>query len=108
MAVVATIGTTGCAAVDPLEQVAEICRRYGVWLHVDAAYAGSALILPELRWTMQGIECADSFVMNPHKWLMVNFDCSALYVRDEEALQRTFAIFPEYLRTGREREVRDL
>lgn len=107
MAVVASIGTTGCAAVDPLRAIGEICRKYDVWLHVDAAYAGSALILPEMRWMIDGIEHADSFVMNPHKWLMVNFDCSALYVKDIQSLERTYEIHPEYLKTARDGQVQD-
>jgi aromatic-L-amino-acid decarboxylase len=85
--------------MDPIRPVAEICRQHGVWLHVDAAFAGSALILPECRLLSDGIELADSVVMNPHKWLMTNFDCSAYFVRDTDALVRTFSILPEYLRT---------
>jgi aromatic-L-amino-acid decarboxylase len=76
-----------------------------MWLHVDAAYAGSALVLPEYRWMIDGIELADSFVFNPHKWLFTNFDCSAYFVHDEEALVRTFAILPEYLKTSEGEQV---
>jgi aromatic-L-amino-acid decarboxylase len=97
--VVAAIGTTGSTAIDPLRALGEICTRYGIWLHVDAAYAGSALVLPELRWMIDGIEAADSYVFNPHKWLFTNFDCSAYYVKDPETLVRTFEILPEYLKT---------
>jgi len=97
---VATVGTTSSAAVDPLGPIGEICARRGVWLHVDAAYAGTAAILPEKRWILDGIERADSFVFNPHKWMLVNFDCSAYFVRDPAALLRTFEIHPEYLKTG--------
>jgi len=104
---VATIGTTGSTAIDPLKEMGEICRRYGVWLHVDAALAGSALILPEFRWMIEGIEFVDSFVFNPHKWLFTNFDCSAYFVRDEEALIRTFEITPEYLKTKEDRRVKN-
>ncbi|MBP1657800.1 MAG: aminotransferase class V-fold PLP-dependent enzyme, partial [Bacteroidetes bacterium] len=75
------------------------CRKHGIWLHVDAAYAGSALLLPEFRWIADGVEEADSVVFNPHKWLLTNFDCSAYFVRDVEALVRTFEILPEYLKT---------
>jgi aromatic-L-amino-acid decarboxylase len=107
MAIVASIGTTGCGAVDPLAAIGRIAQAFGVWLHVDAAYAGSALILPEMRWVIEGIDYADSFVMNPHKWLMVNFDCSALYVKDIESLERTFEIHPEYLKTARDGQVKD-
>jgi aromatic-L-amino-acid decarboxylase len=85
--------------------IAEICRRHGVWLHVDAAYAGTAAILPELQPLFQGVEHADSFVFNPHKWMMVNFDCSAYFVRDTEALLRTFRVTPEYLRTQHDPQV---
>ena len=98
-AVVAAIGTTGSSAIDPLAAIADICRRTGAWLHVDAAYAGSALLLPEKRWMIEGIEHADSFVFNPHKWLFTNFDCSAFFVRDPQHLVRTLAILPEFLRT---------
>lgn len=98
-AVVATLGTTGVGAIDPLAPIAEICAEHGVWLHVDAAWAGSALLLPEHRGMIAGIEGADSFVFNPHKWLFTNFDCSAYFVRDAEALTRTFSITPAYLET---------
>ena len=103
--VVATVGTTSSTAVDPLPAIAEICRRHGVWLHVDAAYAGAAAIVPELRHLFDGVEHADSFVFNPHKWLLVNFDCSAYFVRDREALVRAFQVTPEYLRTDQDRDV---
>ena len=99
LAVVATIGTTGSTAIDPLDPIARICREFDLWLHVDAAYAGSALILEEMRWMIAGIDQANSFVFNPHKWLFTNFDCSAYFVRDKEALIRTFEIHPEYLKT---------
>jgi aromatic-L-amino-acid/L-tryptophan decarboxylase len=97
--VIATLGTTGCTAVDPLEGIAAVCKDYGIWLHVDAAYGGTALILPEFRWMIKGIENADSFVFNPHKWMFTNFDCSAYFVRERESLIRTFEILPEYLKT---------
>jgi aromatic-L-amino-acid decarboxylase len=99
LAVVAAIGTTGSTAIDPLRAVGEICRRYGVWLHLDAAFAGSALILPEMRWMIDGIEYADSLVFNPHKWLFTNFDCSAYFVKDAKALIQTFEVLPEYLKS---------
>ncbi|MBL6444743.1 aminotransferase class V-fold PLP-dependent enzyme [Fulvivirga sp. 29W222] len=107
LAVVAAIGSTGTAAIDPLSDMAEVCEQYGVWLHVDAAYAGSALILEEYRWMIEGIEKADSFVFNPHKWLMTNFDCSAYFVKDEQALIKTFSILPEYLKTNTTGTVKD-
>jgi aromatic-L-amino-acid decarboxylase len=103
--VVATIGTTSSTAVDPVPAIAAVCRRRGVWLHVDAAYGGSAAIVPELRGYFAGMEEADSIVLNPHKWLLTNFDCSAYYVRDREALLATFALTPEYLRTAHDAEV---
>jgi aromatic-L-amino-acid decarboxylase len=103
--VVATVGTTSSTAIDPLPAIAEVCRRQGTWLHVDAAYAGAAAIVPELRLLFAGVEHADSFVFNPHKWMLVNFDCSAYFVRDRAALLRTFQITPEYLRTDQDAEV---
>jgi aromatic-L-amino-acid decarboxylase len=99
LCLVATIGTTGTLAIDPLKEMAGISRKYNIWLHVDAAYAGSAMALPEYRWMIDGIEYADSYVFNPHKWLFTNFDLSAYYVKDKEALIRTFSIMPEYLKT---------
>jgi aromatic-L-amino-acid decarboxylase len=99
LCVVAAIGTTGSTAIDPLRRIASFCAKRGIWLHVDAAFAGSALLLPEFRWIADGIEEADSVVFNPHKWLFTNFDCSAYFVRDTEALVRTFEILPEYLKT---------
>jgi aromatic-L-amino-acid/L-tryptophan decarboxylase len=103
--VVATVGTTSSTAMDPLRAIGEHCRRENVWLHVDAAWAGSAAILPELRPILDGIEHADSFFFNPHKWLLVNFDCSAYFVRDVDALLRSFALTPEYLKAARDAEV---
>jgi aromatic-L-amino-acid/L-tryptophan decarboxylase len=97
--VVAAMGTTGSTAVDPLEEIAALCSKYRIWLHVDAAYAGSALILPEYRTMLKGIEQADSFVFNPHKWLFTNFDCSAYFVKDSESLINTFKLVPEYLKS---------
>jgi aromatic-L-amino-acid decarboxylase len=100
LCVVAALGTTGSTALDPIRAIGEICRRHGVWLHVDAAYSGTALLLPEMRWMSDGVELADTFVINPHKWMMTNFDCSAYFVKDKEALVRTFEILPEYLKTA--------
>jgi aromatic-L-amino-acid decarboxylase len=105
--VVAALGTTGSTAVDPLPEIASICSKYNVWLHVDAAFAGSALILPEYRWMIKGIEQADSFVFNPHKWLFTNFDCSAYFVKDSETLINTFKLVPEYLKTQIPEHVND-
>ncbi len=99
LCVIATLGTTGSTAIDPLDKIGEVCEKYNVWLHVDAAYAGTALILPEKRWLIDGIEKVDTFVFNPHKWMFTNFDCSAYFVKDKEALIKTFEILPEYLKT---------
>jgi aromatic-L-amino-acid decarboxylase len=99
LCVVAALGTTGSTAIDPLRAIGQICARHAVWLHVDAAYAGSATLLPEKRAMLEGVELADTYVFNPHKWLFTNFDCSAYFVKDVEALVRTFEILPEYLKT---------
>lgn len=99
LCVIAALGTTGSTAVDPLDKIAKICKEYNIWLHVDAAFSGSALLLPEYRWMLEGIEQVDSFVFNPHKWLFTHFDCSAYFVKDKESLVRTFEILPEYLKT---------
>ena len=96
--VTATIGTTATNAMDPLPEIAEICARYGVWLHVDAAMSGSAAICPEYRQFQQGLEGADSYCMNPHKWLLTNFDCDLFYVRERSHLIGALSILPEYLR----------
>jgi aromatic-L-amino-acid decarboxylase len=100
LCVIAAIGTTGTTAIDPLRPIGDICRKHGIWLHVDAALAGTALVLPEFRWMTEGIEAVDTFVMNPHKWMFTNFDCSAYFVKDRGALIRTFEILPEYLKTA--------
>lgn len=105
--VVATLGTTSSTAVDPLAAIGKICRRHALWLHVDAAFAGSAAILPEMKWMLEGAEHMDSFVFNPHKWLFTNFDCSAYFVKDPAALVRTFEIHPEYLKTGLDAKVKN-
>jgi aromatic-L-amino-acid decarboxylase len=102
VAVVATAGTTSTTSVDPLRAVAEICRRESAWLHVDAAYGGSAAICPELRTLFDGMEDADSIVVNPHKWLFTPVDCSVLFVRDPAGLRAAFSLVPEYLRTDEE------
>ncbi len=99
LCVIAAIGTTGSTAIDPLRAIGTICLDHGIWLHVDAALAGTALVLPEFRWMIDGIEAVDTFVFNPHKWMFTNFDCSAYFVKDPGALVRTFEILPEYLRT---------
>jgi len=103
--VVATVGTTSSTALDPLRPIGEIARRHGLWLHVDAALAGSAAILPEMRWILDGVELADSFVFNPHKWLFTNFDCSAFFCRHPETVTATFSVLPEYLKTDLDRQI---
>jgi aromatic-L-amino-acid decarboxylase len=92
--VAATVGTTSTTSVDPVPAIAAICREHGAWLHVDAAYAGSAAIVPELRWAFEGCELADSFVTNPHKWLMTPMDCSVFYTSRPEILRRAFSLIP--------------
>lgn len=99
LAVVATVGTTSTTAVDPVAAIAEICEQHNIWLHVDAAYGGAAAILPEMRWIMTGCERADSFVVNPHKWLFVPVDCSVLYTRRPEQLRAAFSLIASYLTT---------
>ena len=99
--VVATIGTTSSTSIDPLAAIADITDRHKLWLHVDAAYAGSAAILPECQPMLKGIERAHSYVVNPHKWLLTNIDLSAFYTRHPEILRRAFSLVPEYL-TGTE------
>jgi Pyridoxal-dependent decarboxylase conserved domain len=94
----ATVGTTSTTSIDPIAEIAPICRDYGLWLHVDGAYGGMAAIVPEMRYVLDGCEGADSIVINPHKWLFTPLDCSALYVRDPGALKRSFSLVPEYLR----------
>jgi aromatic-L-amino-acid decarboxylase len=99
-AVVATVGTTSTASVDPVPAIADACAENGVWLHVDAAYAGSAWVCPELRWSQAGVERADSLVVNAHKWLFTPMDCSLVWSRRPEDLRRAFSLVPEYLRTS--------
>ena len=105
--VVATAGTTSSGGLDPLRAVGEICRKHGLWFHVDAAWAGTAALIPEKRSILDGAELADSLVFNPHKWMVTNFDCSAYFIRDPSSLVRTFEINPEYLRTGFDARVKN-
>ncbi len=107
-AVVATVGTTATTALDPLEKIAQVALQYKLWLHVDAAMAGSAMILPECRWMWQGIEQFDSLVINTHKWLGVAFDCSLYYVRDWEHLVRVMGTNPSYLQSAVDNRVKNL
>jgi aromatic-L-amino-acid/L-tryptophan decarboxylase len=107
-AVVATIGTTGTTALDPLGEIGQIAREGNLWLHVDAAMAGSAMILPECRWMWKGIDLADSVVLNTHKWLGAAFDCSLYYVRDPQHLMRVMSTNPSYLQTAVDQQVKNL
>ena len=105
--VIPTIGTTSSTSVDPVDAIADICEKHGIWLHVDAAYAGSAAIVPELQHYFKGCERADSIVTNPHKWLFTPFDLSVLYCRDLGELKRAFSLVPEYLKTSDESTVKN-
>ncbi len=107
-AVVAAVGTTATTALDPVSGVADLCERHGMWLHVDAALAGTAMVCPEYRWMWRGVERADSVVFNPHKWMGTGFDLSAYYVRDPEHLVRVMSTDPSYLRTAQDGRVRNL
>lgn len=105
--VIPTIGTTSTSSVDPVDPIADICEKHHIWLHVDAAYAGSAAIVPELRHLFRGWERADSVVMNPHKWLFTPFDLSVLYCRDLSSLKNAFSLVAEYLKTSDESTVKN-
>ena len=96
--VCATVGTTSSNAIDPVGEIGRICQDEGIWLHVDAAMSGSAALCPEFRWIHEGVELADSYCFNPHKWMFTNFDCDAFWVADRGALIRTMSVLPEYLR----------
>ncbi len=98
--VVATVGTTSTTAIDPVPAIADCCEQERIWLHVDAAYAGSAAVCPELRWIHDGVERADSYCVNPHKWLLTGFDCDAFWVADRAELIQTLSVLPEYLRNA--------
>jgi aromatic-L-amino-acid decarboxylase len=106
-AIVATTGSTTTTAIDPVGEIGAIAQRERVWLHVDAAMAGSAMVLPECRWMWDGIDAADSIVLNPHKWLGAAFDCSVYYVRDAEHLVRVMSTHPSYLRTAADEMVKN-
>ena len=107
-AVTATVGTTSTTSIDPVPVIADVCAREGLWLHVDTAYAGSAAVVPELRWVLAGCERADSLVVNPHKWMFVPVDLSVLYTRRPEVVRQAFSVLPEYLKTPDEAAVPNL
>lgn len=107
LCVIPTIGTTSTSAIDPLERVADICEQYGIWMHVDTAYAGSTAIVPEMRPLFAGIERADSIVVNPHKWMFTPFDLSVLYCKDLGILRDAFSLVAEYLKTNDEPNVKN-
>ena len=99
-AVVATVGTTSTTSIDPVPQIADVCERYGLWLHVDGAYGGSAAVAPEMRPVLAGCERADSLIVNPHKWLFTPIDCSVFYTRKPDVVKAAFSLVPEYLRNA--------
>jgi len=105
--IVGALGTTGTCAIDPIAEIAGVAEKYNVWFHIDAAFAGTVLILPEFKNTINGYARADSFVLNPHKWMFTNFDCSVLYVKNEKQFQETFRLVPHYLQTNIDSEVND-
>ncbi|HXK61397.1 MAG TPA: pyridoxal-dependent decarboxylase [Acidobacteriota bacterium] len=106
--VVATVGTTSTTSVDPVDAIADICGKYGLWLHVDAAYGGAAAILPEKRWIMEGCDRADSLVVNPHKWIFTPSDLSAFFTQRLDVLKKAFSLVPEYLKTEDDQSARNL
>ena len=108
LCVIATVGTTSTTSIDPVGEIAELCRAEDVWLHVDGAYGGVAAIVPELQEVLDGVHLADSLVVNPHKWLFTPVDCSAFYTRQPEVLKRAFSLVPEYLVTREQDEVVNL
>ena len=108
LAVVATVGTTSSTSIDPVPQIAEVCRRESIWLHVDAAYAGVAAMVPGHEWILDGSADADSLVVNPHKWMFTPFDLSVLYCRHMDVIRAAFALTPEYLKTLETGPVRNL
>lgn len=96
--VCATIGSTSTNAIDPIVEIGRLCQKHGIWLHIDAAMSGTAAICPEYRWLINGVEYADSFSFNPHKWMFTNFDCNCFYVANRSVLIKTLSILPEYLK----------
>ena len=108
LAVVATVGTTSTASVDPVAAIADICAESGAWLHVDASYAGTAAVVPECRGIFDGVDRADSLVVNPHKWMFTPVDISAMYTRRPDVLKRAFTLVPDYLITAEQDQVVNL
>ncbi len=105
--VVGSVGTTSTTAIDPMREIAEVCKREELWLHVDAAHAGAAAIVPEMRYVLDGCEHADSLLLNPHKWMFVPMDLSAFYTRHPEILKNAFSLIPDYLRTAHDEAVQN-
>ena len=108
IATVATVGTTSTTSIDPVNEIAAICQAQGIWLHVDAAYAGVAAMVPGYEWILAGAQRADSLVVNPHKWLFTPFDLSAFYCRHMDLVREAFALTPDYLKTVESAPVRNL
>ena len=106
--VVATVGTTSTTSVDPVEEIAAICEKHNLWLHIDAAYAGVTAMIPEMKWITKGWERADSIVINPHKWMFTPMDLSVYFTRKPEILKQAFSLVPEYLKTNKDDEVENL
>ena len=96
--VCATVGTTNTTAMDPIDEIGKICKEYNIWLHVDAAMAGAAALCPEFRYLQDGLDYANSYTFNPHKWMLTNFDCSVLFVDDRKKITSAMSVFPEYLK----------
>ena len=106
--VIATVGTTSTTSIDPVDSIAEICEKYNIWLHIDAAYAGVSAILPEMKWITKGWESADSIVINPHKWMFTPMDLSVYFTSKPDILKQAFSLVPEYLKTNQDDEVENL
>lgn len=105
LCVISALGTTSSTAVDPIREISEICHTLDIWHHIDAAFAGTALLLPEFQKLIEGHELADSYVFNPHKWMFTNFDCTIMYLKEPRYLVNTFSMTPEYLKTNLDEEV---